>query len=349
MKKASVWGFALALMLMLVVTSAAFGAMGKSTIGQDGVRGFDPSYLVKAGVTESEIAALGDDALVVQSIIESERLDYAAVRNLVSSLLNSPKPQGETYPVVDGAVVYPDGTRTPLPRKPDQNTSGEVIGIAATCPEHAGTGPYWEVDSVTSYTEATGYAHTPSNQYLSRDKDVQYMFLGAKSNSGAIDAGIFLKYGASDYRWFIYGGTSPNGWREESIPVQVRPGKTLYLWLKVLNNQVRLRIIDPATWTTVVDVTEGVDPAKKISASESSIRVFKVTSLAQVKNYENFQSGSYFFDAHWYTVYVYKSTGYGLLNTSRTGCTDEYPDSPDVVNTTVVDQYYEDYVDIDLR
>lgn len=145
------------------------------------------------------------------------------------------------------------------------------------------------------------------------------------------------------------GGTSQYSWKEGSFSISVPPGKTVYLISEVGENSITISAIDPDTWTSIGSLSDNIASSKGIRRSNgANLRQFKETSIGQ--HTQNFQSGSYFFDAHWYSTYVYSDSGYGLLDNNRTYCKHQYPAEPtpkvDVVQTQ---QWYEDYVDIDLR
>ena len=297
------------------------------------------------GVTDDQVQKLGTDAWVVQSLIEGGKIRRDQVMTLVASLLNPPQLPIDSYPMESGLLVTPGGTIAP-PR----NTDDEV-GILASA-----TGPYWEVTSTSTHFKSTGWAQTPSTGLIninSTSNDAGYMFFGCRNTSTgrACDAGIFTDpHLNSSWHMFMFpnDSTKPgNGW----VSLQInRPwGSTIYLIFEVITNGAKVTAIDAATWVTLGTLQISVTSDWGFTPTNSNIRVYRVVSIGQKP--ENLKSGSWFNGAHWYNVYAYKSSGYGLWTSTRTSGTVLYPSGTSNIHLTIPTgcQYYEDYVDIHLN
>lgn len=306
--------------------------------------------LLRHGVTPAQIDALDAAALVVQAAIERHGAGAAAVQGLVAGLLHPAFGPARAYPVAGGQVVYPDGSRLPLPRLP--GSGADSLAAAAgkgggssipTCPIYAGTGAYWEVNSVTGYAGASGYAQTPPEVSIT-DNDVPYMFFGAKTTTGAVDAGVFLR--RRDGAWKVFVNTGGNRWAEATLAGSPGPGSRFFLVFGVQADTVTIRVFDAAGATLLGGIQAAVPPAYGFAPRAPDLRVYKVTSMAQFT--ENLANGSSFRGARWSGVHLYGGRGYGPLDTRRTGCTAEYPaaPAPDRVFTTVLEPFNEDLVDI---
>lgn len=301
------------------------------------------------GFAKAEINQLKEQGFdqALQQLLESGDISVQDAKRLAAQIIRS-----RPAPVTPKEV--PPGERSPHPLFLDSN--GDV-GIAAGC---QGGGAHRILKSTSGKNQVTGWAELPTSVNVTYDpcsprpnqqNDMPYMFFGVYNGQagGGADVGLFYDASVTGWKPFIY--TLPlNGssvWDEGSVVIR-RP-TVPYLHLRVMDNALRLRVIDSGSWTLIFDRTWSL-PNRGFRADGYGHQLTREVSLAQHK--ENLANGAYLTSAHWYDVWIYWTTNQARWTSTYTAS--GYPViqpsyAAGKVTTSNVYRDYEDTVSIDYR
>lgn len=285
-------GVALASALVLAPVASAAPAPSST---------FNEAPLLAAGLSQTTIDALGNNAAVVLDLLESGQLPTAQAPHLTQSLLNTPvqalRNDGHA-PVAAPGLGGPTAVASPMRQ--------DCV---------AGTGAYYDVWTQTGYSQESGTVTLGTTYNGNSKNDAFYASLGASTGYGNADMGIWTSGPSSTGAaptWYIFeGGTYESHWTSVSFSQATYP--TVYLDLQVGNNTLTLQIIDPTTGSVIGKYRTDVSANYHFNSRGRGVALYRFDSIAQ--NAENFTDGSTLTGQAWQNVKEY-SGNLGQLVTS---------------------------------
>ncbi|MGB9662664.1 MAG: hypothetical protein ACPL5F_11750 [Moorellaceae bacterium] len=259
----------------------------------------DLNYLLQNQFSKEEITALDYYAPVIEMLLKTGQIDKEHAHVLAKGLLETRPNKAET--LKDGPPPFP------------APSSRHTVDSSSTC---TGVGAHWILKSTSGYNQVTGRATLPTNIHVTylngQQNDVPYMFFGAYARGGA-DIGLYYNDLQKKWKLFIY--TLAGRWHEGDALISSSTTPTVYLIMTVLDDALEISAIDNATWTPI-ETKRWSEPGQGWNASGSGVYITNEHSLAQ--HVGNLSNGAYMRTSHWWDLYLYKTSGYGLWTPSRT-------------------------------
>jgi hypothetical protein len=324
------------LLIALVMFAAVLGSfMGDSVNAMDnGDIYIDPSITGKERVIIAEVMAHipRDERENVIYIDESGNV-YANRQELKNEMNQYKHRKENIYVDKSGKeVVIPE-----FQSKPKESTTKGIGILTASEPScTGGTGPYRRVHSKTGYSWMSSYVHLSGGLAEIEMKNVSsgdtgHIYAGGWSNSNtAVDAGF--QYSSTYDNWAPFVHTEGSYYNTD---VRFKSNQDVFLKFYVpQNDQVGLYVAGFDTTGTKVTRTIVASSSGWTSSGTGNI-IKRVTTIAQKKGTENFNTESYIKNVHWYDAKIgTSSTNNHTWSSTDTGGYCSYP------NTTTVQVTY---------
>ena len=306
--------FAMAIVL-LVAPLSAFGATDEIVAESSAPLTMMKSELRTEGFTQSELSKMSKEIPEIYEIVTNNDLNDEQLANLKETFLNIREVDDsdvQTYPVDENGIVDMGDHKTIVPHSEyykGEVQSADLISSQATNAASSGVHVMTYSDPSYRFFKSTGYMdlpdvsvqYNPGSAYPYNSRP--YMMYGAYSNSGGFDAG--LVYYEETGSWRLFRNVLGSGWAEKDITLS---GDEAYLWLELNGRNTIIKVIDPATWSTVGSLT--VPAPTSFTTNPSGVNITREVALAQFVRENN---GDYLKDAHWNQVYYYRADGFNTL------------------------------------
>lgn len=215
--------------------------------------------------------------------------------------------------------------------------------------QEIGTGAYRRVKSNSGYRKVEGYVNTTSNFKLNpRVPDgpntVPYLYLGASSSTGELDAGLLYNLYYQAWTPFIKeSGKDLVGYSDD---LKIASGKQVFLrfYIEATNRVVLYVAPSGGNAKTFVFDTEKTT----WNPNGTGVKMKRLTSFAQNEGHQDFTTGEYFYGSKWLNLYIANTSTMTLWDSSKTSERIAYPNTT-VVKINTIHQDYEEAVDIDYR
>ncbi len=355
---------ALAFLISSIVPLSAFAEGPENLKAQNKFYTSNVQVLKDHGVLESDIQELGADIYPLANEISNKNLSKTQIENYINGIKQANEQSTEveqnrkhgimdtstqvTSEVIDGQVTLPDGDKITVPNRnkmklqPDNEVTQGIAPLVTL-----GDGPMYNVDARVGYNQITSMVTLPTVKSTTESGIIPYVLGGAYvttnnvNYTGGADIGAFYEKGVwrlcinavnstgSQYYWTSSQTTLPNG--------------TVYLNYKVsANNQVQITASD-----------ENYNYITSISYYFNDINLKADGSNVEMayKNVKSISDGSYLLNGSWNNTYVYKPTGYSLMDSStvvhasKKGTADEIAK----ISVTTSNPYYKYSTSIDFR
>ncbi|MGV7115167.1 hypothetical protein PQ460_20155 [Paenibacillus sp. KACC 21273] len=335
--------------------------LGVSTIGINGVQAQnsqEPDLYINNSIQGSEKKIMED---VISTLPIEDRENVIYITKGGDIYANKPELKDdieELTSVKDNVYKNSIGEQFIFPKsdpKPSvvKNTYFSVSKVAAPNCSNGGTGPYRRVYSSTGYSWLSMKVHIPSETEIkdlgpgTSTGDTGYIYTGGWGGDKSLTVDAGMQHNTLKKNWSgairVSGNSAPF-----DMTNRYQPNQDVQMKFYVnANNSVTLVItgilIDGIKKTQTV-----VAEAQGFTLDGSNNILKRITSIGQTKGKENFATGSYMNNIHWYDVNIGKSS---INNTpwnsgSQSGGLCSYPNNTKV-KTSYTNQG-EETVSIDL-
>jgi hypothetical protein len=360
---------ATALIIASILPFHAFASNDQQVIKNDHIIK-NEKLLKDRGVKESDVAILGSEVNTLANEISVNRLSDEQISNFIDGVKKADEQnkkvernrkagivdESEQYTreVINGMVTLPNGKQIPVPqndkvKSPAPKTASNMVSALAVL----GHGPYYNVDAKIGYNQITAMVDLPLVKSTTPSGIIPYVLGGAYVSTdnvnydGGADVGAYYENGS----WYLAingknKANTANYWTSSTASL---PGSTVYLNYKVsANNQLQITASD-ANYNYITSISYYF-PDIYLKADGSNVEMATGFSMAY-KTVKSISDGSYLLNGRFRNTYVYKPTGYSLMNSTTVAHANikgTY-DEQQKVKVTTNSYYYDYYCSIDLR
>lgn len=334
------------LKVLLVSTVLGVGVFGIKVV--EAQRSYEADFYISTSVQGSEKRIM-EDVISTLPIEDRENVVYLTTQGKVYA--NKPELKNDIEQlklVTDNVYKNSSGEEFIFPNveKPTvtKNTYLSVSKVVAPGCSSGGTGPYRRVASATGYSWLSMKVHLPSETEIkdlgpsSTTGDTGYIYTGGwgGSNSLTVDAG--MQHNTANKNWSgairVSGTNAPF-----NLATRYQPNQDIQMKFYVNGNNMVTLVVTGVLVDGVKRTQTVVAEAPGFSVDGSTNILKRITSIGQTRGKENFSTGSYMKNVHWYDVYIGKSsTNNSAWNSStQSNILCSYPNSTKV-QTSYVNQ-----------